>query len=981
MDRKIHITMKTVRPQPISSHSFSHVNPHSHIRNGAHSHSRPIASSHSHLPPKSTTPLESPGAPHSVGQQNPPRLSPAPLPELRSPSPNYFGLIVDSNKDAVDSSRPVGNWSPPTSSVKSFAAALPKQVPLDANPDFEAFRRQADLNRGGPFRLGGTNLHTPAPSTPGPSGMKLHPPTRRSAFQNGSSTPLTIPLSQPKLAMGESMPERRDKSQDSGYGSGDSKRNSDADSNTSPSATTIISPEGMLYQSPARMESLLSRAQRSSLVNFDERSARESIDFGRDQSPKAPMQRADTFPSTSDAGLGPTMLTPYQLRHILEQWQEEEFLIIDLRVQTLWFTSRIKGAINLCVPTTLLKRATFDLERVKQSFTNDADRQRFGNWRQTKCIIVYDACSAEKRDAQSAVHMLKKFTTQGYAGSTYILKGGFHGFSTAFSEFVDTRSGSELTGSTLPLNDRGGPGQRPKIAPVIGGVMLPSTQSAANPFFSNIRQNMDLQDGVGQLDITMPQGLNTSDLPIWLRGAANPEDHGQSVSEKFLAIERSEQSRMKDAFVHANSPGAAAVQLCGFEKGGKNRYKDILPFEHARVKLQNKPSGVCDYVNASHIKSKRSNKKYIASQGPLPATFEDFWSVVWDQDVRVIVMLTAESEGGHLKCHPYWCDTHIGDFMLTTVSEKKVSLNIDKYRHVSSANPSSISVQEIGRRRANTTTSMNNSQPTPPRPASSEAPFVVVRTLKLQYKANAFAGIREITHLHYSSWPDFGAPTQPSHLLALVELANVMQRAADPVDSSAVMSSSRLESPEPAPVIPGVDEPEPSTNTKPMLVHCSAGCGRTGTFCTVDTVIDMLKRQRLAYLQKDRITDGDGDVQMEGSDIVSSSSPTQSNTLPSLGSFMASRKTSLSQGEPTLDLSWLGKDDLDLIQKTVEDFREQRISMVQNLRQYVLCYETVMEWIWRAQDHSMATHTNNNIRGHTRGVSLSAGAFLGRRAA
>ena len=70
-------------------------------------------------------------------------------------------------------------------------------------------------------------------------------------------------------------------------------------------------------------------------------------------------------------------------------------------------------------------------------------------------------------------------------------------------------------------------------------------------------------------------------------------------------------------------PGAGSrPQICGIEKGGKNRYKDILPFEHARVKLQGRVNGDCDYVNASHVKASRSNKRYIATQGPLPATFE-----------------------------------------------------------------------------------------------------------------------------------------------------------------------------------------------------------------------------------------------------------------------------------------------------------------------------------------------------------------------
>ncbi|CCF41666.1 hypothetical protein CH063_11879, partial [Colletotrichum higginsianum] len=62
---------------------------------------------------------------------------------------------------------PRDNWSSPTSSVKSFGTALPKQVPIDANPDYEAFKRQADLNRGIGFSLSSSHMSlNAAPQTP-----------------------------------------------------------------------------------------------------------------------------------------------------------------------------------------------------------------------------------------------------------------------------------------------------------------------------------------------------------------------------------------------------------------------------------------------------------------------------------------------------------------------------------------------------------------------------------------------------------------------------------------------------------------------------------------------------------------------------------------------------------------------------------------------------------------------------------------------
>jgi protein-tyrosine phosphatase len=163
------------------------------------------------------------------------------------------------------------------------------------------------------------------------------------------------------------------------------------------------------------------------------------------------------------------------------------------------------------------------------------------------------------------------------------------------------------------------------LAPVIGGVQLPGAHNGANPFFSNIRQNMDLADGVGQMDITRPNGLESPLLPRWLRDAVSKPDHGKQVSDKFLNLELDEQSRMKRAYAAFdpnNTHPQNRVQLCGVEKGVKNRYKDILPFEHARVKLQAPREGSCDYINASHLQASGSNRKYIATQGPLPATFE-----------------------------------------------------------------------------------------------------------------------------------------------------------------------------------------------------------------------------------------------------------------------------------------------------------------------------------------------------------------------
>ena len=254
-----------------------------------------------------------------------------------------------------------------------------------------------------------------------------------------------------------------------------------------------------------------------------------------------------------------------------------------------------------------------------------------------------------------------------------------------------------------------------------------------------------------------------------------------------------------------------------------------------------------------------------------------------------------------------------------------------------------------------TTNVIDASNPTPPAMPSqpSETPHVVIRKFALSHAAHPFAPMREITHLHYPSWPDFGTPAQPSHLLALVELANVMQRAALPVDANVIAASVASE----RPMAPHwYDEPETSTNARPMLVHCSAGCGRTGTFCTVDSVIDMLKRQRQAstshkHQQQQQQQDTEGDTAMGDTAQYRENRTNGKTTTPDAAD------------SGKIDTTFVDDLTADLIASTVEDFRHQRLSMVQSLRQFVLCYETVLEWIWRSEDKSNGlSHARNRAR-------------------
>lgn len=598
--------------------------------------------SQSYLTAKTNTPLASPRLPYSVGQPYPPKLSPtAGRGAVQSPSPNYFSLAVEPALDPRDSSAiPHENWSPASASVKPFAAVLPKHLPIDANPDFEAFRRQIDANRGrsafnlsaGNFSSLGGNPNAPSTPTSAPSAIprprlpRWH--THGSDVSEGLSGTGTGNKSSLTSAPAVKMDVDTNSLHDSAYVSSDSKRNSE--SSLDPSSFLNMGQ----FESPAQMESPFPVPERrrqglSASAAVQDRQPHFSRTQGKPDTWPALASAATQRPAGQDGDAGPSMMTPSQLKDLIGDAPESGILILDLRVSPQYAQSRISGALNLCIPTTLLKRATFNLQKLQQTFQGGREQEKFAKWRDTTHLVVYDASSSDKRDATSALNMLKKFANEGYTGSVNILRGGFNAFAASYPDLID--SSSSRSPVTLSLGSHASSnGGLPGLAPVIGGVMLPVSVNNSNPFFSNIRQNQDLVDGVGQLDIAVPPGLDPETLPRWLRDAAEKPDHGKKVSDRFLAIELREKSRMTDAYSVFVPPGVttdggaqeAKVRLSGIEQGDKNRYKDILPFEHARVHLGGKPAGGCDYVNASHLKASRSHKRYIATQGPLPATFE-----------------------------------------------------------------------------------------------------------------------------------------------------------------------------------------------------------------------------------------------------------------------------------------------------------------------------------------------------------------------
>uniref|UniRef100_A0A4W5RID3 protein-tyrosine-phosphatase n=1 Tax=Hucho hucho TaxID=62062 RepID=A0A4W5RID3_9TELE len=112
------------------------------------------------------------------------------------------------------------------------------------------------------------------------------------------------------------------------------------------------------------------------------------------------------------------------------------------------------------------------------------------------------------------------------------------------------------------------------------------------------------------------------------------------------------------------------------ENKNKNRFTNVLPYDWCRVKLTTLNHNMSsDYVNANYMPGYGNSRQYIAAQGPLPTTVNDFWRMIWEQRVKGVVMVTNCTEGGRTKCEQYWPLDYTpclyGGLLVTVRSEKR----------------------------------------------------------------------------------------------------------------------------------------------------------------------------------------------------------------------------------------------------------------------------------------------------------------------
>lgn len=541
-------------------------------------------------------------------------------------------------------------------------------------------------------------------------------------------------------------------------------------------------------------------------------------------------------------------ITGDELSALLAQAAPQNMLTIDIRPFNDYAKAHVRGAVNMCLPSTLFKRANFSLRKCINSLS-DYERsvvlafclqEDVVDPLAAPMVILYDSQSSGERlgNTQNLANMCLKFLQDMQHFRVYALRGGFQAFSASHTACTESDVGFEAAAAAVL------PGQRPAPPPLAARTMsLSQLPFEKTPVLSRFvlpeaKTMFKIRHNEEQLTAkTADFGLlvdyhhllpqEQQQLPALIKKSA------AQICDEFAQLEVLEKRRLSGA-LNSCARGASGLDALllellsppptislGIEFGYKNRYKDIFLYEHSRVKLRDVDAQQqCDYINASYLASSLGSQRYIATQGPLKDTVGDFWKIVVNDKVPLILSLTQETENGVSKCFPFWklglYASNNNVLTVTEVDAQLVELNVGN-----------ASLPELTK-------------------------SILLRAFEVQVDHQPTR--HRVIQAHVLLWPDMELIVNPKDLLLLVFMKNYL------------MGAIGLRA--------------------PILVHCLAGCGRTGSFCAVDSIISELER------------------------------------VPAGGEVGA-----------------------DVIFSTVNALRKQRVLMVQTLRQYFLIYDLVMMYL------------------------------------
>ena len=314
-------------------------------------------------------------------------------------------------------------------------------------------------------------------------------------------------------------------------------------------------------------------------------------------------------------------------------------------------------------------------------------------------------------------------------------------------------------------------------------------------------------NGNGKAIMEERTNTNTSKTTYTTTNKAKKEGILRAACEgvESLVCTSSGRKRLAREHVVAAQSGAAAHAAEGLVFGGYvtaclernrklNRYTDVLPYEDTRVVLSN----ASKYINASHVVPGYRPRheglvRFIATQGPLQTTVGDFWQMCYEMKAPRIVMLTQVSETAMAgsKCYAYF---PVKNRHEQTVECRDEGLRVwmEEEEEHEEDDAMIVSRKIVLEKTSTSCTNDGNGDRNEPAEVSETR--------------------MRLEHLHFTGWPDHGVPSSTTDFLRLLFEAQLVPRSPDDFDT----------------YMAGVN-----ASSGPVVVHCSAGIGRTGTLCCV----------------------------------------------------------------------------------------------------------------------------------------------------